>query len=100
MAKSPYPTYKQSFGTLKGQYNERFDPRLIAAIKKYQAWHKEEFGFEPSRSDIFSTAVLQHNDRIRDYYNEIVRKEKLNGRKYLDGIKQDHPVFSEDFSKF
>jgi membrane-bound lytic murein transglycosylase len=98
MTESPYPTFKQTFGTLKSQFNERFDPRLIAAIKQYQAWHKAQFGFEPSRSDIFSTSVLQQNDKIRGYYNDIVRKEKQSGRKYLDGIKRDHPIWGEDFN--
>lgn len=98
MAESPYPTFKQTFGTMKQPYNERFDPRLIQAIKQYQAWHKAEFGFEPSRSDILSTSVLQQNDKIRGYYNDIVRKENQRGRKFLDGIKQNHPVWDEDFS--
>lgn len=98
MASSPYPTFKQSFGMMKKPYNERFDPRLIEAMKQYQEWHKAEFGSEPSRSDIFSTAVLQHNERIRGYYNNIVRKENERGRRYLDGIKDNHPIWNEDFS--
>ncbi|MFJ6416509.1 hypothetical protein [Paeniglutamicibacter sp. NPDC091659] len=98
MAESPYPTFKETFGIMKEKYNDRYDPRLIQAINKYKQWHKATFGSEPSRSDILSTAVLQHNSRIRDYYNDIVRKEKHSGRKHLDGIKQTHPIWQEDFS--
>ncbi|RAN77992.1 hypothetical protein B5P43_18345 [Bacillus sp. SRB_336] len=85
-----YPSRKENSGVPKVLSSERFDPLLIQAISEYVKWQEETMGVNTSRANIFSTAVLQHNDRIRDRYNELVRKERKDGRKYLDGIKQPY----------
>lgn len=92
---SPYPRRSDNYGLNKTAYNERFDPLLIKAIDIYKKWHKETYGFEASRSDIFATSVLQQNDRIRDIYRKLEQKERKGGRKYLDGIKTQRTHVSE-----
>ncbi|MGO4470365.1 hypothetical protein AB4Y95_00300 [Arthrobacter sp. M-10] len=93
-----YPSRKENSGVPKILSSERFDPLLLKAINEHVRWQKEQLGVNTSRANIFSTAVLQHNDRIRKRYNELVRKERADGRKYLDGIKTpQHAVYRENF---
>lgn len=93
-----YPSRKDNSGVPKVLSSERFDPLLIKAINAYVKQQRDSTGVITSRANIFSTAVLQHNDQIRRNYNELVRRERKNGRKYLDGIKRSHPIWSEDFT--
>lgn len=98
---SPYPSRKTNFGLSKEAYSERFDPLLIKAISEYQTWHEVTFGRRVSRSDIFATSVLQHNDRIREIYRKLENKERKGDRKYIDGIKDSrsnaHPHIDINF---
>ncbi|MBT8161429.1 MULTISPECIES: hypothetical protein [Arthrobacter] len=72
----------------------RTSEEFADALTEYQAAHKAKHGYQPSQSDIFQTALLQHNDVFRKIYTRIEQKrlttkEKVYGQatSYLDGIK-------------
>lgn len=82
---SPYPRSVRDGGVIAR--TDKYEPALLEAIRTYQVWHKQKYGFKPSRSNMFATSLLQHNDTIRHAYLKIRKGEaKKYGRKCIDGV--------------
>lgn len=56
------------------------------ALKLYRHWLIENHLPDASNGNILFANTVQHNDKIREIFQEI-EKGKRSGRRYLDGIK-------------
>jgi hypothetical protein len=86
---SPYP--RRTKGQNRSQFTVSVPQAFQEAMRQYQEWHTQEYGFTPSQGDIVQTSVLHENEKIRSLLKEIMKQGEHYGHSkrtsYLDGVK-------------